>query len=322
MRLRVDATPDQGYTLDSTQSSQQYKLDAQPLRAFLTTGCYSRGLCVWSHAMANDWIKMRVDLPDDTDVEHMSDILGTDIPTVVGHLFIFWSYADRNTRDGVLASTDKAIDRRTIPGFAAALREVDWLAGEGRVLNVPNWSRHNDNSAKARALEAEAKRLRRCDKTKECPTSPDTVSDNCPTERPTREEKRREEKKQDNKSGGSVAGVSKKAADLPAGFVRWWSSYPGKRTEKPRCLAIWTGSRPTVSGSKSKLEGMADTICDAVKKQDAGQCHVYDGKHMWPNSSTWLYNQRWEDEADPKPAANSPTADPGGLTPKLGTTER
>jgi len=43
---------------------------------------------------------------------------------------------------------------------------------------------------------------------------------------------------------------------------------------------------------------------------------------MWPNSSTWLYNQRWEDEADPKPAANSPTADPGGLTPKLGTTER
>jgi len=152
--------------------------------------------------MANDWIKMRVDLIHDTDVEHMSDILGTDVPTVVGWLFVFWSYVDRNSADGTLKSTDRAIDNRTAPGFAAALRTVGWLKGRDRALEIPNFGRHNGDSAKARALEAEAKRLRRAAaETSPSPEKSDAVSDKCPTHSPTREalpEKRREEKRRED----------------------------------------------------------------------------------------------------------------------------
>lgn len=137
---------------------------------------------------------MRIDLLVDTDVEQMSDILETDVPTIVGHLFIFWSYADRNTSDGSLNSTDKTIDRKTLPGFAKALRAVGWLSGRDRSLILPNFIRHNGDSAKARNLEAEAKRLRRS-AAKDASPSPDesdTLSDKCPTN--VRPEKRREEK--------------------------------------------------------------------------------------------------------------------------------
>jgi len=152
--------------------------------------------------MAGDWIKMRVDLLDDTDVEQMSDILDIDVPTTVGHLFAFWCYADKNTTNGKLNSTDRTIDKKTCDGFSKALRSVKWLNGRDRNLDIPNFARHNGDSAKARGLEAEAKRLRRST-AKDTSPSPsesdkmsDISSDTCPTKREgnVRPEKRREEK--------------------------------------------------------------------------------------------------------------------------------
>lgn len=107
---------------------------------------------------------MRTNLGNLTEVDNMSDILETDTPTVIGLLFLFWSYADDNSADGELTVSGKAIDRRTAPGFSDALRKVGWLAGRDGSLTLPNFNRHNGSSAKARALEAEAKRLRRAAK--------------------------------------------------------------------------------------------------------------------------------------------------------------
>jgi len=140
--------------------------------------------------MAGDWIKIRTDLSDDPDVYRLSEILSLDCPTVVGHLVAFWGWMDRHTVDGKrLSLSDKVIDKRiSLDGFAAALKEIGWLEGENGDLELPNFERHNGTSAKARALEAEAKRIRRADK------NVGHESDKTTPKSPTRKEKRREEK--------------------------------------------------------------------------------------------------------------------------------
>lgn len=143
-----------------------------------------------------NWIKVRGDLSDLTETDNLSDILGTDIPTTVGLLVLFWSYADVNTSDGTLEVSTSAIDRRTMKGFSDAMIQVGWLEREGDHLKLPNFNRHNGSSAKARVLEAEAKRIRRASKPADCKPekcrtnvgqSPDPLSDQI------REDKIREE---------------------------------------------------------------------------------------------------------------------------------
>lgn len=128
------------------------------------------------------------------------------------------------------------------------------------------------------------------------------------------------QKKQDDGTdllGQKVKQKSKQTArqnekTIPPGFVRWWSMYPGKCVEKPRCLDIWTGRKPLVDGRRRSLEGHADAICEAVTNQINAGTHEYDGRLMWPNSGTWLYNARWEDgvkavakrKAEPRAKAN------------------
>lgn len=142
-----------------------------------------------------DWIKIRIDLHDDPNVYRMSDELGIDCPTVVGHLIIFWGWMDRHTPDGLnLKLSDAVIDRKVgLPNFAQAMRNVEWLEGADGELCIPLFERHNGQSAKARSLEAEAKRLRRiAAKTTTQPVG--HLSDKTTQESPTRKEKKRKEK--------------------------------------------------------------------------------------------------------------------------------
>ena len=101
----------------------------------------------------------------------------------------------------------------------------------------------------------------------------------------------------------------------PPGFARWWSAYRGKRGEKMKCLAIWKGKRPMADGDKRNLEPIADEICRAVEAQHKAKAHNYGDKTCWPNSRTWLYNGRWEDEVEVKYKAKSLTSlDPAVLS--------
>jgi hypothetical protein len=156
--------------------------------------------------VADDWIKVRTDLPDDPNVIIMAASLSLECPTVVGHLVAFWGWTDKHTPDGILRNvSDAIIDMRMkLPGFAAALRKVQWLIEENGVLRLPKFERHNGMSAKARALENEAKRIRRTlakQGDEDDAESVGHVSDKKEGKGPTREEKRREEK---NKGSNSV----------------------------------------------------------------------------------------------------------------------
>lgn len=150
--------------------------------------------------MAGDWIKIRTDLFEDPAVMKLSDILGTDDPTTVGLLVRFWSWADKQTTDGTdIAITSARLDRLIgREGFAEGMRQIGWLSGRDGSLCLPRFQRHNGSSAKARALEAEAKRLRRA--------SSEPMSDNTSDTGPTnhvpdvRPEKRRREENREEKN--------------------------------------------------------------------------------------------------------------------------
>ena len=132
--------------------------------------------------MAGDCIKVEHTTPDKPEVVKLAELLHMDDPDfVLGKLWRFWAWADANTQDGILKTKYSHIDRVVYcPGFARGLVSVGWLQGREGALVIPNFDRHNGNSSKARALEAEAKRIRRTLKDQSDNVS-DMESDKCPT---------------------------------------------------------------------------------------------------------------------------------------------
>ncbi len=104
--------------------------------------------------MAGDWIKIEHALPEKPEVDRLADLLSIEPDAVVGKLVRLWSWADQHSLDGNGVSvTEKSIDRRVShSGFAAALRKVGWLEGRDNALSFPNFSRHNGQTAKSRAV--------------------------------------------------------------------------------------------------------------------------------------------------------------------------
>jgi len=267
--------------------------------------------------VAGDWIKIRVDLSDDPAVFMLSDILGLDCPTLVGHLVMFWSWMDRHTSDGkAIKLTQNVIDKKIgVQNFAVALRKVGWLCGEDMALELPNFERHNGDSAKARALESEAKRLRRGSKdaaTPEPEKHPENavgqVSDKTRAERPTREEKRREEKKELQDQNPSVltddGGDRKKPPAVPKpelitkrgrklvgkklmAFELFWTAFDYKK-DRAAAADAWFDLELT--------DDLFDQILRAAKAwATARPYELANGKTpIYPQG--WLTGRRWEDE--------------------------
>lgn len=104
--------------------------------------------------MAGDWIKIEHTMPDKPEVVSIAAALGIDQDAVVGKLVRFWVWCDQQTVDGnALRVTPAFIDRLTAcPGFAAALVEIGWLRSRDGRFSVPNFGRHNGQTAKSRAL--------------------------------------------------------------------------------------------------------------------------------------------------------------------------
>lgn len=157
--------------------------------------------------MAGDWIKIEHNLHKKPEVFAISRKLGICPDEVVGFLVRFWVWADINSVDGhvdhiqstdVDAVVDAVVDREN---FSAALRGVNWLVIDpsGVGFYIPNFDRHNGESAKKRVLKTQAQaRWRKglADSEEQKPnakTGRDNVDHQQSTSASTREEKRREE---------------------------------------------------------------------------------------------------------------------------------
>jgi len=103
--------------------------------------------------MAGDWIKMRNNIDTDWRVIQIASELSIPELHVVGCLWKLWTWADQHTIDGnAIRVTDVTLDRFTgVTGFAHAMRNVGWLAGESGSLSFPNFTEHNGLTAKKRA---------------------------------------------------------------------------------------------------------------------------------------------------------------------------
>lgn len=145
--------------------------------------------------MAGDWIKMRTDLAEDPAVIGMAASLDLDEDTVVGKLHKFWSWLDRQSRDGHARGVTRAWLDRYVGrvGFADALVAVGWLLVDPEGITIPHHERHNGKTAKERALGGKRQAKSRAASVTGVTQSPLQTSRTERDKNVTREEKRREE---------------------------------------------------------------------------------------------------------------------------------
>ena len=117
--------------------------------------------------MAGDWIKWSKGLNKRREVLAVSSRLNTSPAHVAGLCMIFWEWLDDNVAEAQIDDNGNAvvtlgalqpsfIDAIVgVSGFAAALSAEGWLHQRSGSLVVPNYSRHNGQTAKDRALTAE-----------------------------------------------------------------------------------------------------------------------------------------------------------------------
>lgn len=139
--------------------------------------------------MAGDWLKMEVCLPDKPEVLVLSRALGIEPDAVIGKCFRVWRWFDQHTKDGHAPGVT-TVTLLSVIGhgngndrFLEELQKVGWLLVDSAGITLPNFDRHNGETAKARGLAAKRKAKQRATK-KSRPESDKDV---------TREEKRREE---------------------------------------------------------------------------------------------------------------------------------
>lgn len=136
--------------------------------------------------MAGDWIKLEHATITKPEVIAMADLLEKTPEEVFGMLFHVWCWFDKQSRDGNAGSVTGNALMRFIdhlvrrPGFAACMKKVGWLTDSG----MPNFERHNGESAKKRALTND-----RVKRSRNAKCNADVTQKALP-------EKRREEKKE------------------------------------------------------------------------------------------------------------------------------
>lgn len=237
--------------------------------------------------MAGDWIKMRTALAHDPAVIAMALDLDKGEFEVVGMLHHIWSWADSQSQDGhIKRVTPKWLDRFVhCEGFAKSMEMAKWLIVNEDGIEFPNFDRHNGDSAKKRAEDAERKRKSRANMVSDEP--PKTSGETCDQNR-TREEKRREDKEQDQKT-------------MAEAFAIFWKLYP-KKVSKADAVKAW---------GKIKKD-LVPTIMQALAVHCGCEQWVKDEGKFVPNAATWLNKQKWEDEVKPYVAGTNAGANSQG----------
>lgn len=159
--------------------------------------------------MALDWIKIQMSTPEKPEVIRMARKLGISRDDALGKLFRLWAWFDSNSVDGVVdgvVSTD--VDALVgLDGFASVMGDVGWLKwnDEAETITMPNFDKHNGESAKKRGLKAQRQAKWRQNKDGHVDKSVDASMSTTST---TREEKRREDNNKGRFTPPTVAEVS------------------------------------------------------------------------------------------------------------------
>lgn len=103
------------------------------------------------------WLKMDHATPEKPEVMAITVRMGwDDTDMTVGKLFRLWRWFDQQTVDGNAQSVSAALlDRMLgVSGFCAAVAAVGWLVVTDHGVSLPNFDKHNGQTAKDRANTA------------------------------------------------------------------------------------------------------------------------------------------------------------------------
>ena len=111
------------------------------------------------------WIKVEHQTPDKPEVGAIARKLRITPAEAFLALFRVWSWADASTVDGTLPGIGPEwIDHiARVANFGQAMKDAGWLLETPIGLEIPNFDRHNGDSAKARALDQRRKTAARKD---------------------------------------------------------------------------------------------------------------------------------------------------------------
>lgn len=129
--------------------------------------------------MALEWIIMQHDLPGKPKTKKIGRLTGASDPALtLGRLFLVWTWADKQSEDGVIRGVELADidDEAGCEGFADAMIQVGWLVKDGDLISFPGFGDHNGQTAKTRAKESLKKQRQRRSKG----TGGGQVSPECP----------------------------------------------------------------------------------------------------------------------------------------------
>jgi hypothetical protein len=126
--------------------------------------------------MAGDWIKWVKGLQDKPEVVRMAGALGLQREVVVCRLMRFWEWCDENIADDLIHENGSAFldlspnDGDNVafvdavvgtPQFAKSLALVGWIRFRSGRIEIPNFGRHNGETAKTRARNSKNQKTRR-----------------------------------------------------------------------------------------------------------------------------------------------------------------
>lgn len=190
--------------------------------------------------MAGDWIKMRGNLWDDPRVSKLCDVTDCGEAQIIGGLYWLWATADQHTEDGIMPGlTLRQIDRKTgIPGFGAALCEIEWVKDDPQGIVIIRFTEHNGSSAKRRCMDAQRKAGVR----NVSASDADNMQTECAENRKECGAREREEKEKEKKELKSKA-ESATASRLPDDWTPSAEEVAFCKAERPDLNPATTASR-------------------------------------------------------------------------------
>jgi hypothetical protein len=212
--------------------------------------------------MAGDWIKLEAVTPDKPEIYGISERLGCSHGDAFLACVRLWIWADQQSLKGdAIAVTKAAIDRiGGLPEFTEALADVGWLKDKNGRVTIPNFERHNGQTAKDRALTAKrmaAHRARNGYGSGVTSASP------------------REEKRRDTPLPPSGA------------FLKFWGTWPrhSRKQSRGNCWDRWR---------KQDLDQVADQIIAHVEAMKLSIDWRKDSGAFIPAPLVYLSQRRWD----------------------------
>jgi hypothetical protein len=100
-----------------------------------------------------DWLKVETTTPNKPNIRRIAQVCNCSRGDAFLAWFELWSYFDANTADGFVPflTAGEADEIARLPGISKALAEGGWLTFDQTGCIVARFTKHNGQSAKARA---------------------------------------------------------------------------------------------------------------------------------------------------------------------------